>query len=147
MIGRNHTHRIHESACLLKSAISIIAAVKSHILSCTIILTLAFGPLSAVYADSATWTMHPTSNDWNTKANWTPAAVPNGPSDVATFARSSTKSLEFSAAMTEVAEIVFSPGANSFKIAVDPILAQTVVYLTISGAGITNSSGVTQNLV
>ena len=125
----------------------MIAAMKSPFLSCAIILTLSLGALNAVYADSATWTLHPTSNDWNTAANWTPATVPNGPSDVATFARSSTKSLEFSAAMTEVAEIVFSPGANSFKISVDPILAQTVVYLTISGAGITNSSGVTQNLV
>jgi autotransporter-associated beta strand protein len=136
-----------ESALLSKHAVGISPAVKTLILPSAMILTLAFGSLSAVYADSATWNLHPTSNDWNTAANWTPATAPNGPSDVATFARSSTKSLEFSAAMTEVAEIVFSPGANSFKISVDPILAQTVVYLTISGAGITNSSGVMQNLV
>jgi len=125
----------------------MIAAMKSPLLSCAMVVTLSLAALNAVYADSATWNLHPTSNDWNTAANWTPATVPNGPTDVATFARSSTRSLKFSAAMIEVAEIVFNPGASSFKIAVDPILAQTVVYLTISGAGITNNSGVTQNLV
>jgi autotransporter-associated beta strand protein len=125
----------------------MIAAMKSPIPSCTIILTLALLALNAVYGGSATWNLHPASNDWNTAANWMPATVPNGPTDVATFARSSIRSLRFSAAMTEVAEIVFNPGASSLKIAVDPILAQTVVYLTISGAGITNNSGVTQNLV
>jgi autotransporter-associated beta strand protein len=121
--------------------------MKSRILPCAIILTLSLGALNAVYADSATWNLNPTSNDWNTAANWTPNTVPNGPTDVATFARSSIKSLEFSAAMTEVAQIVFDPGGNSFKITADPRLAQTDVTLTISGAGITNNSGVTQNLV
>jgi hypothetical protein len=94
--------------------------MKSPILSFAVVLALSLGALKAIYADSATWTMHPTSNDWNTAANWTPATVPNGPTDVATFARSNIKSLEFSAATTEVAEIVFNPGANSFKISADP---------------------------
>jgi autotransporter-associated beta strand protein len=49
--------------------------------------------------------------------------------------------------MTEVAGIVFNPGANRFKISADSKLAQTSVFLTISGPGITNNSGVTQNLV
>ena len=34
-------------------------------------------------AGSATWNLNPTSNDWNTAANWTPMTVPNGPSDEA----------------------------------------------------------------
>ena len=117
------------------------------ILSCAIILTLAVGALNAVYADSATWRMNPMSGDWNTAANWTPASVPNGPTDVATFAGSSTRTLTFSAEITEVAEIVFNPGSRSFSITADSTLAQTWVTLTISGPGITNNSEVTQNLV
>ena len=121
--------------------------MKSPILSCAISLMLSLGALNAAYADSATWTLNPISSDWNTAANWTPATVPNGPNDVATFAGSTVTGLKFSAVMTEVAEIVFNPGARSFKISADGKLAQTYVFLTISGAGITNNSGVTQNLV
>src|SRR5438552_7700893 len=36
-------------------------------------------------AGSATWNLNPTSGDWNTASNWTPATVPNGPDDTATF--------------------------------------------------------------
>jgi autotransporter-associated beta strand protein len=110
-------------------------------------LILNFSFFLNAYADSATWNLNPTSGDWNTAANWTPPTVPNGPTDVATFARSSIKSLRFSGAMTEVAEIVFNQGANTFKIIADSSLAQTNVTLTISGAGLSNNSGVTQNLV
>jgi autotransporter-associated beta strand protein len=110
-------------------------------------LILNFSFFLNAYADSATWNLNPTSGDWNTAANWTPPTVPNGPTDVATFARSSIKSLRFSGAMTEVAEIVFNQGANTFKIIADSSLAQTNVTLSISGPGLTNNSGVTQNLV
>jgi hypothetical protein len=44
----------------------MIAAVKTTILSFAVVLTLSLGALNAVYADSATWNLHPTSNDWNT---------------------------------------------------------------------------------
>ena len=121
--------------------------MKSRILSCTIALTLSLGALSAVYADSATWSTNPVSNDWNTAANWNPQTVPNGPADVARFDGSSITDLKFSAEMTEVAEIVFTPDASSFNITADSELAQTTVTLTISGRGITNNSVVTQNLV
>jgi hypothetical protein len=49
--------------------------------------------------------------------------------------------------MSEVAEIVFNRGTRSFKITADSSLAQDWLTLTISGAGITNDSGVTQDLV
>jgi autotransporter-associated beta strand protein len=111
------------------------------------IVTLSLAALSAAYADSATWSLNPISGDWNTADNWTPPTVPNGPTDVATFAGSSVTGVRFSAEMTEVAELVFNPGASSFKIIADSSLAQTNVTLTISGAGLTNNSGVTQNLV
>ena len=120
--------------------------MKAPILPCATILTLALGALHAAYGGSATWSMNPTSADWNTAANWTPPIVPNGPNDVATFDVSSVTSLRFSAATTEVAEIVFNPGASSFNMTADSRLAQTSVTLTISGVGITNDSGVTQNV-
>ena len=76
-----------------------------------------------------------------------PNTVPNGPTDVATFAASSITSLKFSAAHNEVAEIVFNPGASSFNINVDAQLSHHfATTLTISGVGITNNSGLTQNL-
>jgi len=62
-----------------------IAAMKSPILSCAMVLTLSLGALCAVYADSATWNANPVDNDWNNPANWTPNTVPNGPNDIATF--------------------------------------------------------------
>jgi len=111
------------------------------------LISIAFLPtLATVQAGSATWNLHPISNDWNTSANWTPATVPNGPTDVATFASSSITDVTFSSEMTEVAAIVFNPGASSFNITADPEPVRINVTLTISGGGITNNSGVTQNL-
>src|SRR5690348_4786685 len=94
---------------------------------CVTHIMVLLGAFSAAHAGSATWRTNPSSNDWNTATNWTPATVPNGPTDVATFARSSIKSVRFSGAMTEVAEIVFNSGASSFKIIADSNLAQTDV--------------------
>jgi autotransporter-associated beta strand protein len=121
--------------------------MKSPIVFCAVALTLSLGAVSRVYAGSATWNLNPTSGDWDTSVNWTPATVPNGPTDFATFARSNIKSVRFSNATTEVAEIVFNSGASGFKIIADSTLAQTNVTLTLSGAGLTNNSGVIQNLV
>jgi autotransporter-associated beta strand protein len=99
------------------------------------------------FAGSATWSANPTSNDWSAAANWTPNTVPNGPSDVATFAGSSSiTNLKFSSVTTEVAEIVFDPDATSFNITADASLTSPRTTLTISGPGITNNSGVTQSL-
>lgn len=38
-----------------------------------------------VRAGGATWNLNPISSDWTISASWTPATVPNGPSDIATF--------------------------------------------------------------
>ena len=120
--------------------------MKSRTLSCAIVLTLALGALRAVYANSASWNLNPTNGDWNTATNWTPQTVPNGPTDVATFAGSSITGLTLSAETTEVAAIVFNAGGSSFNITADPESTQTDVTMTISGTGIINNSGVTQNL-
>jgi hypothetical protein len=42
----------------------------------------------SAHAGSATWNLNPTSNDWNTAENWTPATIPSSETDVATFAAS-----------------------------------------------------------
>jgi hypothetical protein len=44
-------------------------------------------------AGSATWKLDPTSNDWNTAANWTPETVPDEATDVATFGASNVTSI------------------------------------------------------
>lgn len=67
--------------------------------------------------------------------------MPNGPADTATFQLSNTTAVSNSA-NTIVGGITFAPGANSFTITASGSLA-----LILSGAGVTNNSGVTQNFV
>jgi autotransporter-associated beta strand protein len=93
------------------------------------------------HADSATWNLDPPSGIWNMATNWTPASVPNGPSDVATFELSSETNVSFSA-VTEIDGIVFNPGANAFT-----ITNGTFHEVTISGAGIINNSGRAQSFI
>jgi len=116
----------------------------------TIPTSLIIGILSLMgevsFAGSATWKLDPVDNNWNNPANWTPPTVPNGPTDVATFAESNRTELVFSSTRTEVAGIVFTSDASSFTITASPAAAHTSVTLTISGAGITNNSGLTQTL-
>jgi hypothetical protein len=99
--------------------------------------------LSAITeAGSAEWDLNPGSGDWNTAANWTPMMIPNGSADTATFALSNTTAVSISA-NTEVNGITFTAAAtNPYTITVNPNLT-----LTISGTGITNNSGITQNFV
>jgi autotransporter-associated beta strand protein len=94
-----------------------------------------------IQADSATWKTSPATGNWNHAANWTPMTIPNGPSDTATFAASNTTGVSLSA-NTEVNGIMFNPGASAFTITSGPGF-----QLTISGVGITNNSGITQNFV
>jgi len=97
---------------------------------------------SVTYAISAQWELDPISGDWNTAANWTPMGVPNGPADIATFGLSNTTDVSISA-NTEVNGITFTAAAtNPYTITASPGLT-----LTISGTGIANDAGVTQNFV
>jgi autotransporter-associated beta strand protein len=96
---------------------------------------------TCAYAGSANWKPHPTSGDWNTAANWRPATVPNGPYDTAIFGTSDTTDVFLSSA-TEVNDIIFKPGAIAFTIA-----ANYPPTLVISGIGVVNNSGATQNFV
>jgi autotransporter-associated beta strand protein len=89
-------------------------------------------------AGSATWNLNPTSGDWHTAANWTPNSVPNGANDTATFDVSNTTAVSIFSG-TEVDGIVFNPGASVYTIS-------TATGLAISGTGVVNNSGMTQNI-
>ena len=109
--------------------------------SAAAILTLLLATASSSFAGSATWKKSPTTGDWFTAGNWTPRTVPNGPRDTATFASSNQTTIDITLD-AEVNGIVFNPGASAFTIENAPLTSPT---LTISGAGITNNSGIMQN--
>jgi autotransporter-associated beta strand protein len=123
------------------------------IFSCTAEMVIRMPPASALFvallfffghtarAGSATWNLSPTNGDWNTAANWTPATVPNGPTDVATFQSSNETSITL-ATSVEVAELVFDAGAASYVITPTP-----VSNFNVSGTGITNNSGQLQSFI
>ena len=96
---------------------------------------------AVAHAGSATWKTQPPSSTWNDAANWTPATVPNGPADTATFATSQRRSITPNEP-TEVNSIVFSPGGAVFT-----VTSGVGAPLTISGTGIVNNSGLTQAFV
>jgi hypothetical protein len=102
--------------------------------------------ICAVFADpktspaaSATWSTNPPSGDWNSASNWVPMTVPNGPNANATF-QTSNRTLVSLSADTEVNAIIFNSGASPFY-----IVNGTAITVTISGTGVTNSSGITQS--
>ena len=99
---------------------------------------------SIAHAGSATWNLNPTNGDWNTAANWTPATVPNGATDLATFGVSNTTTVSLSASIT-VDSIIFNPGASAYAISLGT--SSNSIIMTIGGAGIVNNSGIVQNFV
>jgi autotransporter-associated beta strand protein len=108
------------------------------VIRCSLMLLLP----AVAYPNSTQWDLDPISGDWNTAANWTPMGVPNGPADIATFGLSNTTDVSISAS-TDVNAIVFTAAAtNPYTITASPGLT-----LTISGVGIMNNSGITQNFV
>src|SRR6478672_4587125 len=107
------------------------------LISCCLIFFLA----GFARAGSATWKRNARSGDWNTKTNWTPAHVPNGGADIATFTASNTTAVSLSA-NTDINGITFTRTSSAYNITVNPDLT-----FTISGVGITNNSGTTQNFV
>jgi autotransporter-associated beta strand protein len=146
MSGRDDLRDIYESALLSKGATGMIATMKTPILSCAIILTFSLGALNAVYADSATWNLHPTSGDWDTAANWTPAIVPNGPADIATFSTTSRSTVSLANVQIEVASLIFDTAATNYTITVG-VPNNVGGELTIGDAGIVNNSGKLQTFV
>ena len=103
-----------------------------------VLAAVCFGFIAilGVEAGSATWKPHPHIPYWNQTASWDPETVPNGPNDIATFALSFRLNVSVTSSES-VNGIVFTPDASVYEI---------IVYqdLTLSGAGITNDSGITQ---
>ena len=106
-------------------------------------LLLLLAPQS-LQAGSATWNLNPTSGDWNTAANWTPNTIPNSGQSVATFGVSNLTDVFISGVSDKADHITFNAGASPFTITVGSDLGSK---LTLSGLGIVNNSGITQNFV
>jgi hypothetical protein len=116
-----------------------------------VVLTVA---IHGAYAGSATWNLNPVNNRWNKAQNWTPATVPYGENDVATFGASNITHVMLGDtpdgyASNIVAAISFAQGASAYTIALSPVTRQSVyaTILTFTGTGITNNSGTVQNFV
>ena len=107
-----------------------------------VVLTLAacLLGLQSTRAGSAAWKTNPADSNWNNASNWTPATVPNGATDKATFATSNVRSVAISTATT-VNSVIFNAGASAFNI------TAATSALTLSGAGVVNNSGIIQNFV
>lgn len=97
--------------------------------------------LLSAFGGSATWNLDPMSGDWTKPANWTPATVPNDPNDIATFGTSNVTNVFTAGEFIKLNSIIFNPNASAFTISVE------TQQLTVSGIGIVNNSGVTQNFV
>jgi hypothetical protein len=110
-------------------------------------LTLLIFDQPNTWAGSATWNLNPSTNSWTTALNWTPATVPNGSSDVASFGVSNTPGISLAAPTSEPLTLtldsaVFNPGASNFTISVEKGLSST--QLAYVGAGIVNNSSTYQ---
>lgn len=107
---------------------------------------LSLAAHSVTFAGSATWNSSG-STDWNTNTNWMPTSGYPGStaSDTATFNNLSSITSVFISAIpaNSLAAIDFTASeTHSFTVTVD-----AEVQLTLSGSGITNNSGITQNFV
>ncbi len=114
----------------------------------TVALTIA---VHGAYAGSATWNLNPVNNHWSKAANWTPATVPYGEDDVGTFGASNVIDVmlgptQNGGAGNILGAIVFGAGASAYTITMTAVLGETS-YLAFYGAGITNNSGITQNVI
>ena len=99
--------------------------------------------LQATRAGSATWKSNPSSSDWNTTANWTPATVPNGPSNTATFNTSIKTAISLPGpTFTQLDGVIYNSGASAFTTTLS-----VGTDLSLEGLGITNNSGNTQTFV
>src|SRR5437773_2125497 len=101
----------------------------------TITILASFASLIVVqisHAGSATWNLNPTNGDWNTAVNWSPATVPNGASDTATFGVSNTTDISLSASV-ELNGVILGSGASAYTFST----SQTIGF-TINGTGMAN---------
>lgn len=107
-----------------------------------VLLALVCSSIDA-FAGSATWKASPVSGDWDAPANWTPRTVPNSIDDIATFNTSAITQITFSSGAV-VGGIIFNPGASPFSI---NVYGPGIPNLMFYGSGVTNNSGITQQIV
>jgi hypothetical protein len=113
---------------------------------------LAGVSLSAVaaHAQDATWLLNatvpgpvPGTFDFNAPANWSPPTFPSGPTGTATFDKSNTPNLSFSASTTTVGGWTFNAGASNYSFTNESTLEFGDAGIVINGgsATITNRVG------
>ena len=85
----------------------------------------------AAHAQDSTWLLNPGSGDFNTAANWTPAAVPTV---TGIFSTSTTTSITFSSATASVGALQFNSGAPAYSFTLSGN------KLDFTGSGIVNNS-------
>ena len=115
-----------------------------RILSTLAFLAVVAAPISlprSARAGSATWNLNPSSDNWYTAGNWTPANVPNGPGDNAIFGVSNQTSVTLNQKVT-LESIVFNADASAYT-----ITDNGAHFTNINGAGIVNNSGVEQQFI
>jgi len=107
------------------------------------ILMLLLAAAGTAFGGSATWLggKGGCQSCWrpDRENNWTPATVPNGPADIATFDVSNLPFPWVDETDIEVNGIVFNAGASAFTIDVYST-SSFGLALTISGVGITKNS-------
>ena len=106
-------------------------SIITHALLLPLLLCLS---VNSTMAGSATWNANPTSSNWNTAANWTPATVPNGPSDSATFTTSNVTDISIEGEI-ELEALALSRFSSTYTFTVASVDASTA-SLTFSGSGI-----------
>jgi autotransporter-associated beta strand protein len=108
-------------------------AMRAHLLTTTAAVALL--AVTSAHAQNATWNATPSSGDFNTAANWTPATVPTG---TAFFGASNITSITFQPfTTTSIGALQFNPGAPAYSFSTFPALFTSI---SITGAGIVNSS-------
>ncbi len=100
-------------------------------------------------AGSATWNLNPPTNMWTNPANWTPATVPNGPTDVATLGPSNTAQISLAAPTSTpltltLDSLVFSSNSVFYTLDLSKGLSST--QLVFVGGGITNLTNLQQSI-
>ena len=93
-------------------------------------------------AGSATWRLDPESNDWRNPDNWTPATVPNSPTDFATLGASNVTEISLLDSI-ELGGLTFDSNASAFTLTI--FLGNTLTFA--SSPGILNNSGIMQEIV
>jgi autotransporter-associated beta strand protein len=117
------------------------------------ILVVVLASMQSALAGSATWNANPQTNQWQTAANWTPQTVPNSDSDTATFGSSNTTNVSLGVpsqtqegSQTFLDGMIFADEAGAYIITLTPD-GSYGDFLVFDGAGVTNNSGVVQNIV